>query len=85
MGGCLASSYGLWRKRNRREIEGIENDFVQLRNSLLSLIDFWCTCEIPICIDEGLSFVENHVLTWFLYFVVYLWYTRAFPNFNEGT
>lgn len=51
----------VWRERNMRAFEGIENDFLHLRNSLLSLITFWCTLEIP-NIYDWVSFIENHVL-----------------------
>lgn len=48
----LALMSVVWKERNRRAFEGNEHDFVHLRNSLLTLIAFWCTHEIPIYIDD---------------------------------
>lgn len=41
-----------WRERKRRTFQGIEHDFVHLKNNVFSLASFWLTKEIPICIKE---------------------------------
>lgn len=39
----LALMWSEWREMNKRAFEGVEKDSVHLRNSLFSLISFWCT------------------------------------------
>ena len=58
----LALMWVVWGERNRRAFEEIESPFSHLKNSLLSLIAFWCTHIAPTCIEDWASFVENHVL-----------------------
>lgn len=51
----------LWivrREKNRREFEGVGDNFAHLRNSLLSLIAFSCTRNFPIRIDDWVSLVK---------------------------
>lgn len=47
---------------SRRAFEGIANEFLHILHSLFSLIAFWCSLQIPPCIDVCVSFIENHVL-----------------------
>lgn len=57
----LSLLWTIWRERNRRAFDRIEKIFVHLRNSLFSLVSFWCTREIIFCIDHWVTSVENHV------------------------
>lgn len=42
----------VWRERKRRAFEGVGMNLIHLRNSV-SLISFWCTPEVPFCIEVG--------------------------------
>lgn len=58
-----------------RASEGVELDIVKMKSSVLSLVSFWCTCEVPICIEDWISSVENHylrtIIWWRFSFLVY--------------
>ena len=71
----LAIMWVIWKERNGRACEGLEQDFVKMQTSMLSLVSFWCTYDVPICIEDWISylwcphsyrgldlFVENHIL-----------------------
>lgn len=52
-----------------RAFEAVEIDIVNLRNTLIFYVSFWCTPEVPTCIiDDQVTIVENHILVYFLYF-----------------
>lgn len=46
----LCEFYG---KRNMRDFEDVDIDFIKLQHSLLFLVSFWCTNgnEVSLCID----------------------------------
>lgn len=59
----LSNHVVIWKKRNRRAFEGVEQAFFNLQSSFLSLVSFWCTFEVPLCIiEDWTSFVENHIM-----------------------
>lgn len=69
----LALMWTIRRKRNWRAFDGVEKHFGNWRNSFFSLTYFWCTYEVPICIDDWVSYLENHI---FVYgFLRSFWYT----------
>lgn len=39
----------VWRERNNRAFEALENDFVHVRSSIMSLVSLWCTHEVFVC------------------------------------
>uniref|UniRef100_A0A0V0GXC0 Putative ovule protein n=1 Tax=Solanum chacoense TaxID=4108 RepID=A0A0V0GXC0_SOLCH len=53
-----------------RAFEEVELSFGQLSSSLWSLIYFCCTHVVPGCLEEWVSFVENHIFCRFFSF----WY-----------
>nr|XP_016514716.1 PREDICTED: uncharacterized protein LOC107831463 [Nicotiana tabacum] len=57
----LAIMWVIWKERNKRAFEGVGQDFVKLQSSLLFLVSFWGTYEIPTCIEDRASFIENHI------------------------
>lgn len=63
--------------RNSEVFESMEMNFVQLRNSLLSCIFFWCTHEIPFCIENCVRHRKSNVFVSFLLSVYFL-YTSGF-------
>lgn len=48
----LAIMRVIWKEINRRAFEGVELGFVELQNSLLSQVSFWCIHDVSICIDD---------------------------------
>lgn len=48
----LAIMWVIWKERNMRAFEGVESSFAKMHGSLLLLISFWCTDEVPMCIDD---------------------------------
>lgn len=76
----LALMWILW-KVNRRAFDGIENDYARLRNSLSFLVSFLCTHEVPTCIRDRVSFVENNIIMYIVYsiYLVYYLYIGCFP------
>uniref|UniRef100_A0A0V0HM88 Putative ovule protein n=1 Tax=Solanum chacoense TaxID=4108 RepID=A0A0V0HM88_SOLCH len=58
----LVFMWVVWRERNRGAFEGVETSFAHLRSTLRSLIFFWCTNEVPVCIKNWVSIGENHIL-----------------------
>lgn len=49
---------GCMERKKQESFNGVEINFVQLRGNLLSLIAFWYTHEIPVGINDWVSFVE---------------------------
>lgn len=64
----LAPMWVLWKGRNRRVFEGIDNYYLHLRSSLSFAVSFWCTYEVP---KDWVSFIKNHIMLWILYFLIY--------------
>lgn len=55
----LTIMWVIWNERNRKVFDGMQHDFIKLHSSVLALVAFWCTFEVPICIQDWISFVEN--------------------------
>lgn len=61
--------------------EGVDNDFVHVRSSIVSIVYFLYIHEVLVCIDDWVTFVENHI---FLKVSVLFWYTSIdSPNINK--
>lgn len=48
----LSIYVGHWKDGNSRAFEGVELDFVKMQSNVLSLVSFWCTNEVPFCIED---------------------------------
>lgn len=48
--------------KNRKVFDGIEIAYVYLTNSLSFLVFLSCTHEAPVCIEDRVSSVENHIM-----------------------
>lgn len=45
----LTIMWVIWKAHIRRAFEGLEQDFVKMQSSVLSLVAFWCFYEFLIC------------------------------------
>lgn len=54
----------LWKGRDRRAFDEIfvSRWIENLRNSFSFLVSSWCIHEVPVCIEDWVSFVENHIM-----------------------
>lgn len=50
----------------------------QLKSSLWSRISFWCTHKVPNCLGDWGKFVENYLLLYITYLLVYPLYIANF-------
>lgn len=57
----------------------MEQDFVKLQNNFLFLVSFWCTHEIPICIEDWVALLRPIFWCRFSPFLVYGFYTGFLP------
>lgn len=49
--GYFGSYLRTWRERNRKAFEGEGNDFVQVKASLMFLVNFWCAHALVNIVD----------------------------------
>lgn len=68
---------------NMRVLERVKRDFVHVRSSLLPLVSFRCNHEVLVCMDEWMTFIENHILVQVSLVSGILLVYRDFSNINK--